>query len=70
MWTIFFLLDHVLFARQISGTMNTDLTRYAKIYSRMIRAFRSLGHLSAVYCVAFDRTGNFIITVSIHPTFN
>jgi len=34
------------------------------MYSKMSQLLRCLGHLSAVYCVLFDRSGNYIITVS------
>lgn len=30
---------------------------------------RTLGHLSAVYCLVFDPTGRYVITVSI-PNYN
>lgn len=33
-------------------------------YTRMFLRRRVLGHLSAVYCIAFDRTGLRIFTVS------
>lgn len=36
-------------------------------YARMFLHRRLLGHLSAVYCVAFDRTGLRIFTVSETP---
>lgn len=36
-------------------------------YARMFLHRRLLGHLSAVYCVAFDRTGLRIFTVSESP---
>ncbi|XP_052810053.1 PH-interacting protein-like isoform X2 [Mya arenaria] len=32
------------------------------MYARMQRLSRKLGHLSAVYCVLFDRTGEFVFT--------
>ena len=34
------------------------------LYSKMKMIDRKLGHLSSVYCVTYDRTGEFIITVS------
>lgn len=30
---------------------------------------RILGHLSSVFCVAFDRTGRYIVTVSVFYSF-
>ncbi|VDO34414.1 unnamed protein product [Heligmosomoides polygyrus] len=30
---------------------------------QMDRHYRVLGHLSMVYCVTFDRTGNYVLTV-------
>ena len=34
------------------------------LYSKVTMIDRKLGHLSSVYCVTYDRTGDFIITVS------
>lgn len=37
----------------------------AKLYGRVQQFCRTLGHLTAVYCVLFDRTGQYIFTVEI-----
>ncbi len=48
----------------MSGLVNPFQVKSANLYSKMTQLTRALGHLSAVYCVLFDRTGQFIITVS------
>ena len=52
-------------SRALSGACRKDLAFPTKMYSKMTLLSRSLGHLSAVYCVAFDRTGEYIFTVSL-----
>ena len=57
-------LVNVTFASQLCGCARRDHLMPQHMYTKMSQLSRSLGHLSAVYCVLFDRTGNYIITVS------
>lgn len=52
-------------ARELSGGCHREFLMPTRMYHKMTLLSRSLGHLSAVYCVAFDRTGEYIFTVSI-----
>ncbi|XP_074644765.1 PH-interacting protein-like [Tubulanus polymorphus] len=52
----------VLEARRRTGSSRRDQVFATKLYSKLSMHCRILGHLSAVYCVAFDRSGKFIIT--------
>lgn len=52
----------VLFGRETSGTITRRQTIPNEFYSKTQLLRRTLGHLSAVYCVLFDRTGKYIIT--------
>ncbi|KAK7108775.1 PH-interacting protein-like [Littorina saxatilis] len=49
-------------ARRAVGTGITPNQIPASIYTTVSMHDRKLGHLSAVYCVTFDRTGQYIIT--------
>lgn len=51
-------------ARQATGTARFDQALPSSSYQHMKIHKRILGHLSSVYCVAFDRTGRRIFTVS------
>jgi hypothetical protein len=51
---------HVLKAREMSGQSRLDHCFSNHIYSKVSLHARKLGHLAAVYCVAFDRTGKYI----------
>ncbi|XP_029164784.1 PH-interacting protein isoform X2 [Nylanderia fulva] len=52
----------VLQGRENSGPLSRRQAKPTKFYSKMNLYRRTLGHLSAVYCVLFDRTGKYIIT--------
>lgn len=54
----------ILDARQATGTARFSQALPASSYQHMKIHKRILGHLSSVYCVAFDRTGRRIFTVS------
>lgn len=55
-------LVHVLQGRENSGPLSRRQAIPTKFYGKMNLYRRTLGHLSAVYCVLFDRTGKYIIT--------
>lgn len=57
-------LVQVLYGRESSGPITRKLAVTTKFYEKLDLLRRSLGHLSAVYCVLFDRSGKYIITVS------
>ncbi|KZC10837.1 PH-interacting protein, partial [Dufourea novaeangliae] len=48
--------------RENSGPLSRREAILTKFYNRMQLYRHTLGHLSAVYCVLFDRTGKYIIT--------
>ncbi|XP_011687322.1 PREDICTED: PH-interacting protein isoform X3 [Wasmannia auropunctata] len=52
----------VLQGRENSGPLSRRQAIPTKFYSKMKLYRHTLGHLSAVYCVLFDRTGKYIIT--------
>ena len=56
---------HILQARQMTGLSRHDHVSPCSLYTKISMQSRKLGHLSAVYCVAFDRTGQYIFTVNI-----
>lgn len=58
-------LARVIFGRESSGPLTRKLAIPTSFYSKQSLLRRTLGHLSAVYCVLFDRSGKYIITVSI-----
>ena len=58
-----FIAVNLVHGYSISGGLNGKHIRSNSLYSKLAQMTRALGHLSAVYCVAFDRTGQFIITV-------
>jgi len=58
-----YLVVNVTTARHLSSYARRDHVIPTSLYSKMIQLSRSLGHLSAVYCIAFDRTGDYIFTV-------
>ncbi|KAF5287129.1 hypothetical protein FQA39_LY16052 [Lamprigera yunnana] len=53
---------NVLIGRQMSGPATRNLIAGPNRYAILQLQRRTLGHLSAVYCLLFDRTGRFIIT--------
>ncbi|XP_055544224.1 PH-interacting protein [Wyeomyia smithii] len=52
----------VLYGRQSAGPIVRSLAIPTSFYSKQTLQRQTLGHLSAVYCVLFDRTGKYIIT--------
>lgn len=52
----------VLSGRESSGPCPRKLAITNQFYNKAQLQRRTLGHLSAVYCVLFDRTGKYIIT--------
>lgn len=49
----------------MSGPIIRQHTIPPSFYSKQSLLRRTLGHLSAVYCVLFDRSGKYIMTVNI-----
>jgi len=58
----------VLQGREISGPLQRRQAVPTCLYSKQQLFSRTLGHLSAVYCLLFDRSGHYVITVSVHTT--
>lgn len=54
----------VLGGRELCGSAQLRTVMPAKSYAKLNLLFKALGHLTAVYCVAFDRTGDYLMTVS------
>lgn len=54
----------ILQGRELTGVQRFSSINPVSNYERMRLHRRILGHLSAVYCIAFDRTGLRIFTVS------
>lgn len=52
----------VLYGRESAGPIIRRHAIPTSFYSKQTLQRRTLGHLSAVYCVLFDRTGKYIIT--------
>lgn len=57
-------LVSIMGARQATGSARFGQALPSSSYQHMKIHKRILGHLSSVYCVAFDRTGRRIFTVS------
>ncbi|XP_060090216.1 bromodomain and WD repeat-containing protein 1 [Heteronotia binoei] len=57
-------LVEVNYAKQLTGCTRTSSSFPGSMYQHIKMHRRILGHLSAVYCVAFDRTGHRIFTGS------
>ncbi|XP_068220556.1 bromodomain and WD repeat-containing protein 3 isoform X2 [Palaemon carinicauda] len=55
-------LAQTLLGRELLGNLNRKHVVTEKFYKRIQLFLRSIGHLSAVYCMLFDRTGKYIIT--------
>ncbi|XP_039288557.1 bromodomain and WD repeat-containing protein 3 isoform X2 [Nilaparvata lugens] len=53
---------NVLHGRELSGPFSRSQAFPPTLYSRMQLLCRNLGHLSCVYCVLFDGSGNYVIT--------
>jgi len=41
---------------------NTKISMYSNVYQRLLLQRRSLGHLSSVFCLLFDKSGHYIFT--------
>ncbi|XP_014678749.1 PREDICTED: bromodomain and WD repeat-containing protein 3-like, partial [Priapulus caudatus] len=55
-------IEFLLSAREMrSGAAEAHLGS-CRLYHKMVLHLRTLGHLSSVYCVLFDRSGHYIIT--------
>ncbi|XP_053693465.1 PH-interacting protein [Sabethes cyaneus] len=52
----------VLYGRESAGPIVRSLAIPTSFYSKQTLQRQTLGHLSAVYCVLFDRTGKYVIT--------
>ncbi|XP_064413289.1 bromodomain and WD repeat-containing protein 3 isoform X2 [Latimeria chalumnae] len=69
-------IEHVIRGGELTGKACFNYIFPAAMYQHMKMHRRILGHLSAVYCVAFDRTGHRIFTgsddclVKIWSTYN
>lgn len=64
--TLFLLIAvRVLQGREIAGPLQRRQAVPTRLYSKQQLFSRTLGHLSAVYCLLFDRSGRYVITVSI-----
>ncbi|XP_017351454.2 bromodomain and WD repeat-containing protein 3 isoform X2 [Ictalurus punctatus] len=57
-------LVEVCRGRELTGTQRFSFVHPVSIYQSIKMHKRILGHLSAVYCIAFDRTGSRIFTGS------
>ncbi|XP_059154571.1 bromodomain and WD repeat-containing protein 3-like [Physella acuta] len=55
-------VPHVAKAYQMSGVVRHHSIAPTSLFNKISMHGRKLGHLSAVYCVLFDRTGNYIFT--------
>lgn len=56
---------NVLFGREMSGRSTRNLTVSPNRYINLQLQRRTLGHLSAVYCLLFDHSGRYIVTVRL-----
>ncbi|KAL1131749.1 hypothetical protein AAG570_011362, partial [Ranatra chinensis] len=52
----------VLYGRELSGPIAKRHAIDTRLYCKIHLLNRALGHLSAVYCLLFDRTGKYVIT--------
>lgn len=55
-------LVRVLQGREIAGPLQRRQAVPTRLYSKQLLFSRTLGHLSAVYCLLFDRSGRYVIT--------
>lgn len=62
-WSLSSLSVSVMGARRVTGAARFGHALPSCTYQHMKMHRRILGHLSSVYCVAFDRTGRRIFTV-------
>lgn len=56
--------------REVSGPVSRHRAITPNLYSAMQNQRITIGHLSAVYCLLFDHSGKYIITVNIFSKFN
>jgi hypothetical protein len=52
--------------RQLNHKLETSSIIQPELFRSVNSHIRILGHLSAVYCVCFDRSGRYILTVYFH----
>ncbi|XP_034662563.1 bromodomain and WD repeat-containing protein 3 isoform X3 [Drosophila subobscura] len=55
-------ITRVLTGREYGGDVRRKLLVPTELYKKTVLLRRTVGHLSSVYCVLFDRTGRYIIT--------
>ncbi|KAL5289713.1 BRWD3 family protein [Megaselia abdita] len=55
-------LEKVLIGREVCASVSRKQIISTSIYKKTQLLKRTVGHLSSVYCVLFDRTGRYIIT--------
>lgn len=67
---MFIIAVKILIGREISGPVTRRLIMAPSRYAQLQLQRRTLGHLSAVYCLLFDHSGRYIITVSIRRVYN
>lgn len=65
----YYFVVKLLVSREFSGPLPRRLAVPSKLFESQQLLRRTLGHLSAVYCVLFDHTGKYIITVNILFTY-
>ncbi|KAL3881699.1 hypothetical protein ACJMK2_028102 [Sinanodonta woodiana] len=56
------LSGHVLTGRELSGAFHFNHMVPVSTFNKVTMLGRKLGHLSAVYCILYDRSGKFIFT--------
>ncbi|KAI1294611.1 Bromodomain and WD repeat-containing protein 1 [Halotydeus destructor] len=55
-------IANMLISREYRGSSTVRQTFSCKLYQKQMMYRRLLGHLSSVYCILFDRTGQYIFT--------
>ena len=55
----------MLIGREMKGSIDKRSAVPAELCGRIQLFCRTLGHLSPVYCVMFDKTGQYIFTVGL-----
>jgi len=66
---VFLFLVNVQRGSEMCGHSTFNHMVPVSMYSQIRQLSRKVGHLSAVYCVLFDRTGEFMFTVSLYCLF-
>lgn len=59
-------LTQTILGRELMGSFNRRHVVTDKLFKRMQLFLRSVGHLSAVYCMLFDRSGKYVNIFFIH----